>query len=65
MTAVTAKKKLSKKYRREYYAENYSTGHAKNGSGPVIPADIVRLSEHTPCFFCGEAKGLCRHRTPW
>lgn len=27
----------------------------------VVPEDIERVSEHEPCFRCGQARG-CRHR---
>lgn len=50
---------------KEEYRKNYSTGHALNGARTFVPEDIQRVSVHEPCFFCGEARGLCRHRRPW
>lgn len=52
---------------KEDYAKNYSTGHAaaSAGSRTFVPEDIERVCVHEPCFFCGEARGLCRHRRPW
>ncbi len=48
---------------RESYAKNYSTGHARNGSPVQVPDDVQRVTEHTPCTFCGVRAGLpCRHR---
>jgi hypothetical protein len=50
--------------RKEYYQRNYATSHAKNGGRVQVPEAVERVSVHEPCFFCGEAKGLCRHRRP-
>jgi hypothetical protein len=48
---------------REEYKRRWSTGHAMDHGRPVqIPDDVIRLSEHEPCFMCGTARGLCRHR---
>lgn len=49
---------------RAKYQEQYSTGHARNEAGvrTYVPEDVERLTVHEPCFFCGEARGLCRHR---
>lgn len=47
---------------REDYAKHYSGGYARTG-GPVhVPEDVQRVSVHEPCFQCGTARGLCRHR---
>jgi hypothetical protein len=49
---------------REDYARNFSGGHAMDHGRPVIvPDNVERVSEHTPCFLCGVRAGLpCRHR---
>jgi hypothetical protein len=47
--------------KKEYYAKNYSTSHARNGGRPYVPSDIQRLTVHEPCFYCGAARE-CRHR---
>ena len=47
---------------KKYYAENYSTGHALRGGRVQMPEDVERVCVHEPCFYCGEARGLCRHR---
>lgn len=52
-------------YRPDRYKNEYSSGHARNGCRTTVPDDIKRLTVHEPCFFCGEAKGLCRHRVAW
>jgi hypothetical protein len=46
---------------REDYARDYATGHAKTGRPVIVPNDVMRLSEHEPCFLCGQARG-CKHR---
>jgi hypothetical protein len=48
---------------REEYARNYSTSHAMDhGRSVIVPENIQRVSEHEPCFRCGNARGPCRHR---
>lgn len=49
---------------RAKYQRLYKTGHAKEQSYQQVhvPADVERVSIHEPCFMCGTAKGLCRHR---
>ena len=41
-----------------------NTNHAHNGK-MVVPEDIERAETHEPCFYCGIARGPCRHRRPW
>jgi hypothetical protein len=48
---------------REEYQRHYAGKHAIDHGRPVfVPDDIQRLAEHEPCFYCGTARGLCRHR---
>jgi hypothetical protein len=47
---------------KEEYHRNYSTGHAMNGAPVRVPDDVERVSVHEPCWMCGCARGLCRHR---
>jgi hypothetical protein len=48
---------------REEYARDYgTTGYRHPGSPVIVPDDIQRVSESEPCFMCGRARGLCRHR---
>jgi hypothetical protein len=47
---------------REEYARNFSSGHARNGGPVIVPPDVERVSVHEPCWMCGEARGLCKHR---
>jgi hypothetical protein len=48
---------------REEYARNYSTSHAMDhGRSVIVPDNIQRVSESVPCFMCGMARGVCRHR---
>jgi DNA polymerase III alpha subunit (gram-positive type) len=47
---------------REEYQRDYGTTGYRHPGGPVVvPDDIERVSEHTPCFWCGQARG-CEHR---
>jgi hypothetical protein len=49
---------------REEYALKWSSGYNRNGSPVVVPANIERVEDHTPCFYCGTRAGLpCRHRS--
>lgn len=51
--------------------KDYYNKHCKLDGPPhpsvknIAPPDAVRLTEHTPCFMCGTARGACRHRTAW
>lgn len=47
---------------REEYAREYSGGHARNGQPVNVPHDVQRVSVHEPCFMCGAARALCKHR---
>jgi hypothetical protein len=47
---------------REEYAREYSGGYNRQGPPVIVPNDVERLSEHGPCWMCGTARGLCRHR---
>lgn len=48
---------------RAKYQRLYATGHAIDHGRPVhVPENVERVSIHEPCFMCGTAKGLCRHR---
>jgi hypothetical protein len=51
---------------REEYHRLWSTGHAREFAGrtTIVPDNVERLSEHEPCWMCGTARGLCRHRRP-
>jgi heterodisulfide reductase subunit C len=46
------------------YRRRWSTGHAKAEAGlrVQVPEDVQRVSESEPCFQCGTARGMCRHR---
>jgi hypothetical protein len=46
------------KYQQLYRTERSVLEHNR---AVIVPADIERVSEHEPCFLCGQARG-CRHR---
>ena len=47
---------------REEYARRWSTGHAMNGQPVRVPENIERRHVHEPCWMCGTALGVCKHR---
>jgi hypothetical protein len=48
---------------RAKYERLYSTGHARDHGRPtIVPENVERVSVHEPCFRCGIARGLCKHR---
>jgi hypothetical protein len=48
---------------RDEYARRWSTGHARDHGRPtIVPENVERVSVHEPCFMCGTARGLCKHR---
>jgi hypothetical protein len=47
---------------RDEYALEYSGGYNRTGQRVIVPDDVVRVSEHEPCFRCGTARGPCKHR---
>ena len=51
--------------REARWARRYREGKLATSSGVVnvsIPEDVQRVSESEPCFMCGTARGLCKHR---
>jgi hypothetical protein len=47
---------------KEEYALKYSGGYARNGGPVQVPENVERAVVHEPCWMCGEARGMCRHR---
>lgn len=50
--------------REARWIKRYREGRAPSSSvvNITVPDDIERRSVHEPCFYCGTALGLCRHR---
>lgn len=43
------------------YTDEYSGTYHTRARPIIVPENVERLSEHEPCFRCGQARG-CRHR---
>lgn len=51
--------------RREYdrlYKSGCASGVRVTDARILIPENIERVAVSEPCFMCGTARGLCRHR---
>jgi hypothetical protein len=55
--------------RESRWARRFREGKAQPASfltvvNVEVPANIERVEDHTPCFYCGTRAGLpCRHRS--
>jgi hypothetical protein len=47
---------------REEYARDFSGGYNRTGHPVIVPDDVERRSVHEPCWMCGTAFGMCKHR---
>lgn len=48
---------------RQEYARLYKPPHPRQFDDPVhVPENVRRVEIVEPCFMCGTARGVCRHR---
>lgn len=49
-------------YATEWYKIDVASVTGLWGERIDVPDNVERRSVHEPCFMCGTAHGLCRHR---
>ena len=58
---AAAGKSTYQEHDRRYQQRWFRNPSHNNVVHTIVPEDVERRTEHTPCFLCG-ASGACKHR---